>query len=261
MVPVPSTKVRSALSWVVGLLATGAMGLLITHATRKKAPPVTAPTSAVQPPARSADVPLPPAADSDVRVREALAGLTPRELLQRWLEVDHLLDRLAVITVNIAEDQSPVRQLSFLQPSRPFSATRNGSKLVISPNSQARFDAFANVVSSLDQRRVATAYRTLHPLLESAYHALGYPGRPLDEVATRALQRIVDAPVRDEVALHRAGPLYIFADARLESLGPVEKQLLRMGPRNTRLLQEEAREIGLALGLSLHGEPQAATPQ
>lgn len=261
MVPVQSARVRFALSWVLGLLATAAVAVLITHAVRKNRPLPTAPAFAVQPPAHTADVPLPSAVDSDARVREALSALTPRDLFRRWLEVDHLLDRLAVITVNVAEDQSPARELSFLQPSRPFAASRSGSELVISTRSHARYDAFANVISSLDPRRVATAYRTLHPLLESAYHSLGYPGRPLDDVVSRGLQRIVDAPFRDEVALHRAGPLYIFADARLESLGAVEKQLLRMGSRNTRLLQDEAREIGLALGFSLHGGPQAARPR
>lgn len=225
MVPVTPAKVRTAFAWTLGLPATAAVS------------------------------------ESDARIRDALSGLTPRNLFRRWLEVDHLLDRLAVIAVNIAEDQSPVRQLSSLQPSRPFAAIRVGSQLVISPRSQARYDAFANVISSLDGRRAALAYRALHPLLESAYHALGYPGWPLDGVVTLALQRILDAPVRDEVVLHRAGSLFVFADARLEALGPVEKQLLRMGPRNTRLLQDEAREIGSALGLSLRGQPEAAKTQ
>ena len=47
----------------------------------------------------------------------------------------------------------------------------------------------------------------------------------------------------------RKGAIYLYADAQLESLGPVEKHLLRMGPRNARLLQEKARELRTALGL------------
>lgn len=253
-------RARTVVGWVLGLLAAGAAAVFTTRAMRKTAPADSAPVAAAST-AHAPDVPLRAAGESDARIRDALSGLTPRGLFHRWLEVDHLLDRLAVVTVTIAEDQSPARELPFLRPSRPFSATRAGGELVISPRSEARYDAFANVISSLDDQRVAAAYRILHPLLESAYHALGYPDRPLDDVVARALQRIVDAPVRDEVALRQAGPLYIFADARLESLGPVEKQLLRMGPRNTRLLQEEGREIGLALGLPIRGRAQAATPR
>jgi hypothetical protein len=75
--------------------------------------------------------------------------------------------------------------------------------------------------------------RQRHPLLTSAYHALGYPGRSFDAAVTQALQRIVDAPVGDEAAVEPRGSHYVFADAALESLGPVEKQLLRSAPQAT----------------------------
>ena len=45
------------------------------------------------------------------------------------------------------------------------------------------------------------------------------------------------------------GALYRFADEKLESQGAIEKHLLRMGPRNTRLIQQKAREIAAALEL------------
>lgn len=55
MVPVPSAKVRAALSWVLGLLATGAVAVLITHVVRRNRPLATSPASVVQPPAHAAD--------------------------------------------------------------------------------------------------------------------------------------------------------------------------------------------------------------
>lgn len=250
MIPIRS---RSTLIWSLVVAAASAIAIYVTHSRTPQAA-ATAVASVAPQPAAAADAPIP--ADSDARLRDALAGLTPRELFQTWLKADHLLDRLVVTTVNLAEDESPRAQLPFLQPEHRFKAAHG----VIAPSSYARYDAFANVVSSLDEHRVAAAYRVLHPLLESAYHALGYPGRPFDAMATRALQRIVNAPVRDEVAVKRVGSVWVFADEHLESLGPVEKQLLRMGPRNTRLLQEEARAIAGALGLPLQAEVRADTP-
>jgi hypothetical protein len=217
--------------------------------------PVAAPSATKAP---AADAAIPPVAESDARVRAALSSLMPRSLFQTWLRADSLLDRLVVTTLNIAEGQSPARQLPFLRPSHAFRAIRDGSRLTISSASHARWDAFANVISSLDERQITVAYRTLHPLLESAYHALGYPGRPFDDLVRRALQRIVDAPIREEVEVERAGSSYLFADPGLESLGGLEKQLLRMGPRNTRLLQEQAQDIASALGMTLTQSPQAA---
>jgi hypothetical protein len=45
------------------------------------------------------------------------------------------------------------------------------------------------------------------------------------------------------------GGVYPFADPKLESLGEVEKHLLRMGPRNAGVVQGKARELLAALGL------------
>ncbi|HET9753653.1 MAG TPA: DUF3014 domain-containing protein [Myxococcales bacterium] len=261
MAVVPSVRPRKSMQWALGLSAAAAVALLIGWLVRDKAPAAApAPAQVAAAPAPAAETPLPPSAESDARVREALSGVSPSDLFHRWLaSADDLLNRLAVIAVSISEDRSPARELAFLRPSRPFRAVRSGSDFVIAPRAQARYDGFAKAISSLDAERVAGAYRTLHPLLESAYHALGYPGRPLDGVVTRALQRVVDAPVREHVAVQRAGSLWVFADPSLETLGGVEKQFLRMGPRNTRLVQAQAREIAHALGLRLRGPLEATT--
>jgi hypothetical protein len=52
--------------------------------------------------------------------------------------------------------------------------------------------------------------------------------------------------------------LFVYEDERLERAGAVEKHLLRMGPRNTRLVQAKARELLEALGLP---PSRAATPR
>jgi Protein of unknown function (DUF3014) len=46
------------------------------------------------------------------------------------------------------------------------------------------------------------------------------------------------------------GATWAYADPALERLGDVDKQILRMGPRNARILQEKAREISRALGFA-----------
>jgi len=195
-----------------------------------------------------ADAPLPPAADSDAQVRKALSGVSPRPELSRWLAESDLLDRWTVVADNLAEDVSPRKQLSFLAPAQPFKAVEAGGAARIDERSYQRYDLFAEVVSSLDAKAFAAAVHGLHPLLEAAYHRLGYPDRKLDDVAQKALQRLVDAPVADgAVQLVPKGGIYRFADGKLESQGPIEKHLLRMGPRNTRLIQSKARELAAAL--------------
>jgi len=256
MASTPSPS-RARWLWLSGLLVAAVAAAVAFHLIRSRAPVPVAAAPAVAQPTPPSDVALPPSTQSDSQIRSALSALTPNEVFHRWLQNDELLDRLTVVATNLAEDASPNHHLSFLRPRQRFTAARSGGEMVMSSRSAARYDAFATAISSLDEQKVATAYRTLHPLLESAYHALGYPGRSFDDVATAALQRIVDAPVRDRVVLRRSGSMWVYADQQLESLGPVEKQFLRMGPRNTRLLQHEARSIASALGFHLRGELEA----
>lgn len=207
------------------------------------APPV--PATVVQ---RAPDAPLPPASDTDATVRRLLSPLSTWPQLSEWLSADGLLERWVTLADNLAEDVSPRRQMEFAAPAKRF-AEKDGR---VDAKGYTRYDPFTEVIASIDAKGFAAAVRSLHPLLESAYHRLGYPDRSVDDLARRALQRLIDAPVVEgEIALKPRGALFQFADEKLEALGPVEKHLVRMGPRNTRLVQAKAREIASALDLRL----------
>ncbi len=206
---------------VVVVVAAGVAYLALRPA--KAPPPPPAAPQVQAPPPKPADAPLPPTGASDEEVRKALAGVSPK--LGDWLRQDALLDRWVVIVDNLAEDVSPRKQMPFAAPKKDFSARKNR----LDERSYERYDFFADVVASVDARAFAAAVRELHPLLEAAYHKLGYPDRDYDGVAQKALQRLIDAPVVEgPVPLVAKGALWRFADDKLESLGAVEKHLLRM---------------------------------
>ncbi len=210
------------------------------------APAAAAPAPVEAPPSTAPVAQLP--AD---RVRALLESLSADARYRGWLAAGDWIRRWAVVTDNLALDDSPRKQLPFLAPAKPFAVEESGGRTVVSPASYRRYDGFAGAVASIDARAAAAAYRELHPLLEAAWRGLGYPQGRLDEVTARALHRLEAAPVRDhppEVVKGKAD-VWHYTDAALEELGPVEKHLLRMGPRNTRLLQAKAREIREALSL------------
>jgi hypothetical protein len=210
-------------------------------------PPPTAQAAAPQPPPAT-DAPVPPAWESDARIRTELAPVSNKPAFAEWLKQNELLDRWVVVTENLAEGVSPRKQLTFLAPAKPF--TVKGDR--IDPRSYARYDGIADVIASVDAQRFAAAVRDLKPLLEAAYHRLGYPGKSFDELAQRALQRLVDAPVVESaIKVTPKGALYRFADDKLEAQGAIEKHLLRMGPRNTKLVQAKAMEIASSLQLKV----------
>ena len=243
----PGTWMFGVAIAVVAAIAVGAY--LWMH----RAPPPAPPPVAQQAPPPPADAPLPPAEQSDASLRGKGIALSPRPELSKWLEQPGILERWAVVTDNLAEDVSPRKQLGFLAPAGQFKVEQMSGRSFIDPRSYARYDTFADVVASVDAKAFATLVRDLHGIIEAAYHALGYPGRKLDVTAAQALQRLMSAPVLAgpvEVKPGR-GALYAYADPKLEHAGEVEKHLLRMGPRNTHLIQAKAREIAQALDLPM----------
>jgi hypothetical protein len=220
-----------------------------------------APETSVEPPppqpappaeAQASAAPLPPPAATGLITPGALLdAVSPRTLLRRALRDGDPLRRLAIIADNVAEGASPREELGSFALQQPFSVVDRGGETVIAAASYARYDAFADLVASVDARAAGVAYRALHAPLERAYRALGYPDASIDAVVARALRRLEAAPVRDGgVAVAPEGGLFELVDPRLRELGDVEKHVLRMGPRNTRLLQAKARELEEALGIA-----------
>ena len=187
----------------------------------------------------------PVAAVDPARARSLLEAVSSNPLFRRWVGEGDLVRRWVVVTDNLAEGVSPRAQLPFLAPAQPFSVQARGRATFIAPAAYQRYDAVADAIASIDAAALGRVYRELHAPLQAAYRALGYPGASLDAVAARALHRLADVPLPPgEIAVVPApGGGYLFADPRLEELGAVEKHLLRLGPRNERLVQEKARQL------------------
>lgn len=255
---------REPSPWLVVavLLVAAGIGAVVLWRSPKAdlSPPAPPPVAAELKPLP--DALLPPVQTSDAKAQGLFGAVSARPDVQGWLKSGDLLNRFAVVIDNLAEGVTPRKQLAFLAPKQGFVAQAKGGKLVISQESYQRYDQVGDAVGSVDAQAFAKAVRELHPLLEATYHQLGYPGRKLDEVLAKAAQSVLDAPVVEgEVAVEKAGSLYFYADSKLEKLDPVEKHLLRMGPRNERLIQAKVREIAAALALPLGNSAGQAAKQ
>jgi hypothetical protein len=256
--PRSSLRRSSKVPLVIALVALGAAGY---WASRRFGSRTEAPETPSAPAAAPGDEPAARAgAPADVRdlganigeeeVRALADTVSPSELYRRTLAQGDVARRAAVLIDNLAQGASPRRQLEPLRPERPFAVLRREGGAVIDPGSYARYDAFADAVSSVDARAAAKVYWSLHTVLELAYRALGYPEGSLDAVTARALHGIAGAPVVEgDVEVEERDGVFVFRDERLEAAREVDKHLLRMGPRNTRVVQAKARELLEALGL------------
>jgi DUF3014 family protein len=194
---------------------------------------------------------VPPLDESDPIVRQLVTKLSSHPQVAAWLTTDGLVRNFTVVVANISEGRTPSSHLRTVAPSGPFRvATQNGGQFVDARSFQ-RYDSLAEAVASVDAAGSARLYATLKPRIEEAAAELGYAPSSFDRMLEKAFVSLLSTPVPSEtLAVHPRGAVgYAYADEDLESLSGAQKQLLRMGPRNARVVKEKLREIALALGI------------
>ena len=184
----------------------------------------------------------------DPALRDLVRGLTHSPLVERWLSGTNLARQLAALVEGAASGTTPLRLLAPLRPSGTFQVVSRQGRTSIAPESYARFDALAAVVTSVDARAFAEAYQTLLPRLQDARAELGIAEGSFDASFKSVLNRLIELRVPDGAAqVVPRGGVYAFADPALEALPPAEKLLLRSGPANARRIQLHLREVRDAL--------------
>ncbi|MFO7691898.1 MAG: DUF3014 domain-containing protein [Vicinamibacterales bacterium] len=204
---------------------------------------------------------LPPLVLTDPLVRELLGRLSSSPTLASWLATDGLIRAFVVSVENVADGSSPARHVRALAPRSPFRTLDESGAITIDPRSYSRYDGMANAAAALDAAGLAQVYSTLKPRLVEAYKELGHPEGALDVAVERAIAHLLQTPVVEEpVALRPRVLSFRYERADLEALSPAQKQLLRMGPRNVRIVQDQLRAVARELGIPLTRLPPRAEP-
>ncbi len=196
------------------------------------------------------DIELPPLGESDALVRLLVNRLSTHPAVAAWLTSDDLIRDATVVVQNVAAGETPARHLRQVGPEGKFAVRAESGDTFVDPRSHQRYNWLADAVASIDSEGAARLYSTLRPRVEEGYAELGSPESRFDATLERAIVLLLQTPVVEgDVRLVTRGALYAYADPRLEALSPAQKQLVRTGPRNTRLMQEKLRAIALALGI------------
>jgi Protein of unknown function (DUF3014) len=198
---------------------------------------------------------LPPLGQMDTFLRALLGALSSHPDVARWLATDDLIRQMANGIDRVSRGQTPARDVPMLRPAGDFEvqrsgpSTRAGRQTTIAPASFRRYDSLATLVESLDPQAVANAYHTIRPRLDEAYRGLGRAEGGVNDALTVALQLLIDTPLPTEPVrvVPGKGATYAYDDPAFESLMPVQKQLLRMGPANARRVQARLKEIKSAI--------------
>ncbi|WP_461521849.1 DUF3014 domain-containing protein [Porticoccus sp.] len=193
-------------------------------------------------------VTLPSLDDSDKLAREQLALLSPDGKLELWLPGDYILRRGITLVDGLSRGIVLRKMLNAPTPEGKFLVNRDGDKIAIDPANYARYNYLVDALESLDTNSLVELFHMLRPLLEQAYGELGYPGDKVDKAFIAALDQVLATPFPlMPIYLTQESVNFKFADPALEALPPLQKQLVRMGPENTKRVQAKAKAIREAL--------------
>ena len=208
-------------------------------------------TSSVSPPlgGKGDPITLPPLDASDTLVRTLVQALTESPAVMAWLPTNGLIRNFTVVVANVADGPTPAKHVKVLRPAAPFRIVSRGGSTLVDPRSNDRYATIADAIASVNPAGAAKLYATLKPRIEDAQRDLG-SADSFDRTLERAIVALLSTPVVDgSEPLKPKGIGYGYVDPRLESLTPAQKQLMRMGPRNVRVIKAKLREIAVALGI------------
>ncbi|MGR8999685.1 MAG: DUF3014 domain-containing protein [Gammaproteobacteria bacterium] len=186
---------------------------------------------------------LPTLDSSDGLLRDTMVLISPG--LAGWVNTDQLIRKYVSIANDFSQGLRLEKHMRFLKPDQPFVADQDDAGLYIATKSYQRYDKLAAAIDAMDVEATLAAYKKFRPLMLQVFTRFSYPEQyQLEDIFTKAAAEILAAPViESRIALVRPTVNYKFADQKLESLSPVRKQMIRMGPENTRIIQNKVRML------------------
>ena len=225
----------------------------------EETPPISLPEPAIPaviPTAEPAVEPLPSLFESDDAVRDALAAIPLGTAGQQYLMPSNIIERSASLIYLTAQGDVPYKLVPIARPKAAFPIVDDGTQVVADPEGFARYDPITRWIESLDAAAIIDAFARFLPLLREAWGFYGEDPAYFDLAVIETLDTIIATPeidVTDE-RLIRKEAVWIYENPAIESLAPVQKQILRMGPSNASAVKQKAMQVR-ALGLTTLVEP------
>jgi hypothetical protein len=191
---------------------------------------------------------LPDLDASDPLIRDLVQEKQSSQGLSEWLKLDDLIRRSASFMDGLARGSVSEKIFPLGSPEGSFTTHRQDNMIWLNAGNYERYNSVIRILLSIDMPMMAQFFHRVRPLLETAFAELGYRPRQMDGIILQTIDNILTTPVIVEpLKLTRESVTYKFADPDLEGLMPLQKQLLRAGPENTRRIQQQAKALKEAL--------------
>ena len=222
-------------------------------------PPLSLPAPAIPvviPTAEPAVEPLPSLFESDDAVRDALAAIPLGTAGQQYLMPSSIIERSASLIYLTAQGDVPYKLVPIARPKAPFPIVDDGTQVVADPEGFSRYDPITRWIESLDAAAIIDALARFLPLFREAWGFYGEDPAYFDLAVIETLDTIIATPEIDitEERLIRKEAVWIYENPAIETLAPMQKQILRMGPSNASAVKQKAMQVR-ALWLTTLAEP------
>ena len=207
-------------------------------------------------PTEPIEEPLPRLEESDDAVRDALGDIPLGTAGQQFLMPGNIIERSASLIYLMAQGDVPYKLLPVSRPKATFPISDDGTQVITDPAGFERYDALTQWLESLELKPLLSSLEWFIPLFREAWSYYGEDPAAFDMAVVMTLDLVIATPEVDlsEARLIRKEAVWIFEDPAIEELAPIQKQVLRMGPENAKILKAKAAEMR-GLWLSQLSEP------
>ena len=187
---------------------------------------------------------LPPLAQSDAVVRDAVRNVAGASDLARMLATGDLVRRFVDTVDRISSRSLPRRVFPIVVPVAPYDAATGRTAHVLEQADYVRYAPIVNVLDAVDMHGAASVYWRLYPLLQQAYEQLGVHKGYFNDRVVEVIDHLLQTPAPGApIAVVSGDGVLRFEDPRLEACSAGQKALLRMGPANAARVESKLRQL------------------
>jgi hypothetical protein len=192
--------------------------------------------------------PVPPLAESDMPLRDALAQVGSADAVKDFLTPQDLIRKIVVTIDNLPRQKVAVEKRPTSPVSGTFAATGDELHATLDQRNFDRYKPMVAAVEHVDMRQLGAVYIHYYPLFQESYQNLGYPNGYFNDRLVEVIDNLLAAPEpKQPIQLVRPNVMYTFADPALESRSAGQKLLIRMGPENEKAIKAKLTELKAAI--------------
>jgi hypothetical protein len=192
--------------------------------------------------------PLPPLADSDAALSDALGQAVGSATVKDYVLPENIIRHLVVTIDNLPRQKVAVEKRPTSAVAGSFVADGDELHATLDQQNFARYQPMVAAIGKLDMQQLAAVYFRFYPLFQQAYQDLGYPNGYFNDRLVQVIDILLATPrPTGPVVLVRPNVMYIYADPALEARPAGQKLLIRMGPDNAAAIEIKLKELRSAI--------------